>query len=208
MASTDFTILNPQQVQVTGAVYLPGRSLQSKLLAPQETWTIPGGVVSGQWVAFFDPETGELLASAALPQASAMAQILLDVGINGLLRMNPQEPLTAANGLDQEVTARFVDVGAAAPVVKRLAPRGQPGSSADVPYAARGQWLGFYDGDDTYITGTWANSFSEVALIAPGQRFVVGNPYPVGPAAAEVPEGAVRLTLPATHEAAPPHPIR
>jgi hypothetical protein len=47
----------------------------------------------------------------------------------------------------------------------------------------------------SYITGTWANSFSEVTLKAPRQVFVVGTPYPVGFEA--VPEGTVRLIVPA-----------
>lgn len=199
MASNDFAIFNPQQVRVTAVVYLPGQSVQSKLLEPQETWTLPDSVVPGQWVAFFEPETGELLAAAALPQPSTLAQILLDVGISGLLRMNPQEPLTAANGLETAVIARVQDVGAAEPQLEQLAPRGQHGSSAQVPYAERGQWLGFYDAGDTYVTGTWANSFSQVTLTAPRQRFVVGNPYPVGPTTAAA-EGEVRLTVPPTHE--------
>lgn len=195
MSDSDLTIYNPQQITVAAEVYLPSQGVQGQTLAAGGTWGISGGVTSGQWVAFFNPETGELLAAALLPDNSTFAQLLLDVGIEGLLRMNPQEPLTAANGLPSEVTARNQDVGAASAQIKKLAPRGQQGSSADFSYAENGQWLGFYNSDETYITGTAAGSFSMVTLVAPRQRFVVGSPYPVSLETAA--EGVVRLTIPA-----------
>jgi hypothetical protein len=194
MSADDFTIYNPQQVAVEAVVYLPGlEGVESKLLAAEQQWVIPDGVKAGQWVAFFNPENGALLAAALLPDNSTIAQLLLDMGISGLLRMNPQEPLTAANGLDAEVTARLQDAGAAKPQVQKLAPKGQRGSSATFAYAAKGQWLGFYDSDEAYITGTWAGSFSMVTLVAP-QRFVIGNPYQVSPEPG--PKAEIRLLVP------------
>jgi hypothetical protein len=195
MSDTDLTIYNPQQMTVAAAVHLPEQGVQEKLLEPEEQWVLAGGVVSGQWVAFFNPETGALLAAALLPDNSTIAQLLLDVAISGLLRMNAQEPLTAANGIEVEVTARVQDVGASTPAIKKLAARGEPGSTADFPFVEKGQWLGFYDSSETYITGTWANSYSEVTLTAPRQYFVIGNPYPVTPDAG--PARTVRLTVPA-----------
>lgn len=196
MSDGDFMIYNPQQFAVVAEVYLPGQGTQNQLLQAGGQWVISGGVTSGQWVGFFDPETNELLAAALLPDDSTIAQLLLDLGISGLLRMNAQEPLTAENGLDSEVLARVQDVGAAMPQFEKLAARGQHGSSADFPYAEKGQWLGFYDSAENYITGTAAGSFSMVTLTAPRQRFEIGNPYSVG--LADVPEGAVRLTVPSS----------
>ncbi len=194
MADSDLTIYNPQQITVAAEIYLPSQGVQGKTLDAGATWVISDGVTSGQWVAFYNPETGEQLAAALLPDNSTIAQLLLEVGIEGLLRMNAQEPLTAANGLGSEVTVRVQDVGAATAQIKKLAPKGQQGSSANFRFAEKGQWLGFYNDDDTYITGTPAGSFSMVTLVAPRQRFVIGNPYSVG--ADVVPEGSVRLTLP------------
>jgi hypothetical protein len=197
MSDGTLTILNPQQVKVSAQVYLPGSGSQFRLLEPQASWAVANGATDGQWVAFFDPETSALLAAAALPSQTTFAQILLQVGITGLLRLNPQEPLSAGNGLDKEVIARLQNVGAASSEEHKLAPRGQVGSSRDFPYDERGQWLGFYDTDGTYITGTGANSFSAVTLIAPRQVFVVGDPYPVSAAgAAKAKNGTVMLTLP------------
>ena len=195
MSDGNLTILNPQQIKVTAEVALPGQGVQGKLLRPQEQWVIPNGVTTDQWVAFFDPRNGEILAAASLPAQSTFAQILLEIAISGLLRLNPQEPLTASNGLNEEVVVRLQNVGAPTADLRKLAPRGKPGSSHDFAYHERGQWLGFYETDGTYITGTAANSFSEVNLTGPRQVYVVGDPYPVTPAAAAK-EGVVRLTVP------------
>ncbi len=198
MADGSLTISNPQQISVIAEVHFPGHSVQGKLLVAGEQWQV-SGPTSGQWVAFSVPETGEMLAAALLPDNSTIAQVLLDPGFTGLLRMNAQEPLTAQNELGSEVIARVQDVGAATSSFKKLAPRGQAGSTATFPYAEAGQWLGFYDTAGNFITGTPANSFSMVTLVAPRQRFVIGNPYPVSPEAA--PEGQVRPTWPAVQKA-------
>jgi hypothetical protein len=195
MSDSALTVSNPQQIKVEAVVSIPGQGMQTKLLDPGEQWEISGGVTPRQWVAFFGVELGDLLAAALLPDNSSIAQLLLDVGVEGILRINPQEPLTVANGLSSEVTVQLQNVGAAAPQTKTLTPRGQQGSSASFSYAERGQWLGFYDSSGTYVTGTWAGSYSEVTLVSPRQSFVVGTPYPVSSPAVQ--EGAVRLTSPA-----------
>ena len=202
MSNVTLTIYNPQQISVMAEVYLPGQSVQTNLLAAGAQWQVTGAS-SGQWVAFSDPQTGQLWAAAVLPDGSTIAQLLLDMGISGLLRMNAQEPLTAENGLSTEVVIQLQDVGTAAPTIQKLAPRGQTGSSANFTYAARGQWLGFYDTAGNYITGTPADSFSMVTLLAPRQTFEIGTPYPVSSAAVQgtAPEGQVRITRPAAQKA-------
>jgi len=197
MANGNLTIYNPQQISVIAEVYFPGQSVQGKLLAAGEQWQV-SGPTSGQWVAFSVPETGEMLAAALLPDNSTIAQLLLDPGFTGLLRLNAQEPLTVQNELGSEVIAHLQNVGAATPSIKKLAARGQTGSKTTFPYAEAGQWLGFYDTADNFITGTPAGGFSMVTLVAPRQRFVIGNPYPVSPEAA--PEGQVRPTRPAVQK--------
>lgn len=137
MSTTDLTVLNAQHIPVVATVHVPSLGLQVRKLAPQESWTISGGVASHQWVSFASVETGEIYAAALLPDDSTLAQLLLSVGVEGILRMNPQEPLTASNGLPQVVFARLWDVGAAAPQIRRLAPKGQIGSSASFRLQSR-----------------------------------------------------------------------
>ena len=201
MSGTPLTIYNPQQISAMAEVYLTGQSVQTQLLAAGQQWVVSGSP-TGQWVAFSDPQTGELWTAALLPDNSTIAQLLLALGISGLLRMNAQEPLTAQNGLPSEVVVLVQDVGAASPVIKKLAPRGLAGSSTSFPFNQKGQWLGFYDTAGNYITGTPADSFSMVTLTAPKQLFEIGNPFPVSPEASQgaTPEGQVRLTRPAVQK--------
>lgn len=201
MSTTDLTIFNPQQISVDAVVNVPSLGLHSKRLAPDESWTISGGVASDQWVSFASPVTTEILAAALLPDNSTIAQLLLSVGVEGLLRMNAQEPLTASNGLPETVFARLWDVGAAAPKIRRLAPTGQVGSSTQFAFNQEGQWLEFFDVNDEFITGVGGNSFSEVTLKSPKQFYEIGNPYPVGlSTTTQLADGARWVTRPALED--------
>jgi hypothetical protein len=172
-------------------VFLPGTGVQGRRLHAKESWTVTNGVTSGQWVSFADPETTQILAAALLPDNSTIAQLLFFVGVSGILRMNPVEPLIAANGLTTAVVARLWTAGAASAQTRPLAPRGHVGDRTSFTYNANGQWLEFFDSDGPFITGTGAGSFSEVMLQSPKQIFEIGTPFPVGPTAlTQVPEGA------------------
>lgn len=194
MSSGDLTVYNPQQVKVMAEVHLPGKGTQSKLLSAGEQWVITGGSTKEQWVAFFNPETQELLSAALLPDNSTIAQILVEVGVNGVLRLNPTADLIVTNGIDQTVTAVLQDVGKGSAEHRGLAPR----ENTSFNFDERGQWLGFYDAQGRYITSVEAGSFSEVNLLSSKRKFVIGTPYPVSGAAATA--GTVHVTLPPTHK--------
>lgn len=198
MATTDLTVFNAQEIPVDATVFLPGTGLQGRRLDAKEPWTVANGVTSGQWVSFADPETNQILAAALLPDNSTIAQLLLSLGISGVGRMSPAEPLTAANGLTTAVVARLWDAGADSAQTRQLAPHGHVGDRTSFAFNQNGQWLEFFASDGRYITGTAAVGLSEVVLLSPKQIFEIGTPFPVGPTSlTQIPDGAEMLTRPA-----------